>query len=152
MHVIISESALLIHELSCLVAPSKGVGGVNSFTGYMRDNNLDRNVNAMFLDHYPGMTESALARIIEQAKNRWPIIDGVVAHRVGKVVPGDLLVYVEVQTAHRQCAFDACNFIMDTLKTTAPFWKKELTNEGEFWVEQRDSDVIALDKWQQREN
>ena len=147
MRIIVSETPLNIGELSQRIKPRLETGGVASFTGYMRNNNVGRNVSGMFLDHYPEMTEAALQVITDDATKRWPLHNGLVAHRVGNVLPGDLLVYVETHAEHRQAAFDACNFIMDTLKTSAPFWKKETSDNNEHWVEQRDSDLSALKKW-----
>lgn len=148
MKIVISESALDTHQLSSLIEQNHSVGAVASFTGLMRDNNLGDSVAAMYLDHYPGMTESVLANIAGEAGKRWPIVAGLVAHRVGAVKAGEVLVYVEMHSAHRQDAFDACNYVMDILKTEAPFWKRETTEFGERWVDSRQSDHDALEKWQ----
>lgn len=148
MHILIADKDLHISTLCQFIKPSFESGGVASFTGYMRNVNAGQAVSGMFLDHYPDMTKAALESIANSAEQKWPLHNGLIAHRVGQVKPGDLLVYVEVHSSHRQEAFDACNYIMDTLKTSAPFWKKETSSTGEHWVEQRDSDLSALTKWQ----
>ncbi|WP_157378604.1 molybdopterin synthase catalytic subunit MoaE [Aliagarivorans taiwanensis] len=122
-------------------------GAVVTFTGLVRDLNLGTAVNALFIEHYPGMTERALSDIVEQAKQRWPINDVAVVHRVGRLEVNQQIVFVGVNSAHRQAAFDACEFIMDYLKTSAPFWKKELSDQGEQWLEQRESDRVASKRW-----
>ena len=149
MEIILSEKPLHLATLSQKLEPHATTGAVCSFTGYMRNHNEGQAVASMFLDYYPSMTEAVLQDVATEAKRRWPVQTGLIAHRVGTVKPTDLLVYVEVHCHHRQEAFDACNFIMDTLKTRAPFWKKEQLNGTERWVEQRDSDLAALDKWQE---
>ena len=122
-------------------------GAVASFIGQVRDLNDGSNVSSMTLEHYPGMTEKALAAIVEQAKQRWDIFDALVIHRVGTLQPTEQIVLVVVSGAHRGEAFAACEFIMDYLKTEAPFWKKEQTAEGERWVESRNSDDQARARW-----
>ena len=122
-------------------------GAVASFIGQVRDLNDGSNVSSMTLEHYPGMTEKALAAIVEQAKQRWDIFDALVIHRVGTLQPTEQIVLVVVSGAHRGEAFAACEFIMDYLKTEAPFWKKEQTAEGERWVESRGSDDQARARW-----
>ena len=122
-------------------------GAVASFIGQVRDLNDGSNVSSMTLEHYPGMTEKALAAIVEQARQRWDIYDALVIHRVGKLQPTEQIVLVVVSGAHRGEAFAACEFIMDYLKTEAPFWKKEQTPEGERWVESRNSDDQARARW-----
>jgi molybdopterin synthase catalytic subunit len=101
----------------------------------------------MTLEHYPGMTEKALAGIVEQAGQRWPLLGVEIVHRVGHLLPGEPIVFVGTASSHRQAAFDACNFIMDYLKTRAPFWKREDTPEGARWVDGRDSDQSAARRW-----
>jgi molybdopterin synthase catalytic subunit len=101
----------------------------------------------MFLEHYPGMTEKALGKIADEAQQRWPLLKIEVLHRIGALEPGEPIVFVGVASAHRQAAFEACDFVMDYLKTRAPFWKKENTSEGPRWVEGRDSDHAAADRW-----
>ena len=124
------------------------VGAVASFVGLVRDANEGAQVGAMTLEHYPGMTEKAIAAIVEEAKGRWEVLDCTVIHRVGELRPGDQIVLVAVASGHRGDAFAACEFIMDYLKTRAPFWKKEQTPEGARWVEARAGDERAAERWQ----
>ncbi len=123
------------------------VGAVAAFVGTMRDVNDGAAVAAMTLEHYPGMTEKALADIAEEAARRWPLRRVEIAHRVGPLAPTDVIVVVAVAAAHRGEAFAACEFVMDYLKTRAPFWKKERTADGERWVEARASDDEAAARW-----
>ena len=134
-------------ETNAMHAANVGVGAVVVFVGYVRDFNDGLDVAGMFLEHYPGMTEKALEKIVVEAGQRWPFLKGDVLHRVGALEPGEPIVFVGVASAHRQAAFDACNFIMDYLKTRAPFWKKEQTSEGERWVEGKQSDTDAAGRW-----
>lgn len=127
------------------------IGAVASFLGLVRDLNDGASVSAMTLEHYPGMTEKALEAIVAEAKQRWNIYDALVIHRVGPLKPCDQIVLVAVSSAHRGEAFAACEFIMDYLKTRAPFWKKEDTPDGGRWVDARDSDDSAAARWQQAE-
>lgn len=135
-------------EVSALHAANVGIGAVVGFVGYVRDFNEGREVSGMFLEHYPGMTEKALHKIIAEAEARWPLLRLEVLHRVGALEPGEPIVFVGVASAHRQAAFEACDFVMDYLKTRAPFWKKENTSEGTKWVEGRDSDHNAARRWE----
>jgi molybdopterin synthase catalytic subunit len=135
------------HELARLRAGDARVGAVVSFVGLVRDMNDGSQVAAMELEHYPGMTERALEDIVEQARARWPLYGALVIHRVGPLKPLDQIVLVAVAGAHRGEAFDACEFIIDYLKTDAPFWKKEDTPEGARWVDARISDDSAKAKW-----
>ena len=134
-------------ELAVLRAGDARVGAVASFVGVVRDLNDASRVSTLTLEHYPGMTEKALAQIIDDAKQRWDIVDALVIHRVGALKPRDQIVLVAVTGAHRGESFAACQFIMDYLKTRAPFWKKEQTPEGERWVEARASDEDAAARW-----
>jgi len=134
-------------EVNALHAANVGVGAVVSFVGYVRDFNDGREVAGMFLEHYPRMTEKALEKITTEARQRWPLLRLEVLHRVGALEPGEPIVFVGVASAHRQAAFEACDFVMDYLKTRAPFWKKETTSEGPRWVEGRDSDHAAAGRW-----
>jgi molybdopterin synthase catalytic subunit len=134
-------------EVAELRAGKPNVGAVVSFIGTVRDMNDGAGVSAMELEHYPGMTEKALEDIVAQAHARWSIIDALVIHRVGPLQPLDQIVLVAVTSAHRGEAFSACEFIMDYLKTQAPFWKKEQTPEGARWVDARVKDDHALAKW-----
>jgi molybdopterin synthase catalytic subunit len=122
-------------------------GAVAAFVGQVRDLNEGDAVSGMTLEHYPGMTEKALEGIVEQAKSRWDIFDALVIHRIGELKPLDQIVLVVVSGAHRGEAFAACEFIMDYLKTEAPFWKKEQTGRGDRWVEARTSDESAKQRW-----
>ncbi|WP_127957837.1 molybdopterin synthase catalytic subunit MoaE [Serratia microhaemolytica] len=122
-------------------------GAVVTFTGKVRNHNLGDGVSALTLEHYPGMTEKALAEIVDQARQRWPLQRISVIHRIGELFPGDEIVFVGVTAAHRSQAFAAAEFIMDYLKTRAPFWKREATEVGERWVEARDSDQQAANRW-----
>ena len=134
-------------ELDALTAGRADVGALASFVGLVRDANDGSPVKAMTLVHYPGMTEKALTDICEQAMSRWDLIDTLVIHRVGALKPGERIVLVGVSSAHRGEAFAACEFIMDYLKTRAPFWKREETPQGARWVEARDSDDAAAGRW-----
>jgi len=134
-------------ELNLLRKDLPGVGGINIFVGTVRDKHLGDEVQAMELEHYPGMTEKALEEIIEQAKSRWDVQNATIIHRVGKLMPMDQIVFVGVASAHRGDAYAACEFMMDYLKTSAPFWKKEYTSNGSRWVDARTSDDDRLKKW-----
>ena len=134
-------------EIAALRKGDARVGAVASFLGTVRDMNDGSQVKEMALEHYPGMTEKALEEIASQAKTRWDIYDTLVIHRIGPLLPEDQIVLVVVTSAHRGEAFAACEFIMDYLKTAAPFWKKENTAEGARWVDARVSDDIALERW-----
>ncbi len=134
-------------ELKSLRAGDTRIGAVATFVGTVRDLNDASQVSALTLEHYPGMTEKSLARIVDDARQRWDIYDALVVHRVGALQPGDQIVLVAVTSAHRGESFAACQFIMDYLKTRAPFWKKERTPEGERWVEARASDEDAAARW-----
>jgi molybdopterin synthase catalytic subunit len=135
-------------EVEALRAGRLDVGAVASFVGYARDVNDGSGVTAMTLEHYPGMTEKALAALADEAAARWTLIDATVIHRVGRLLPGDPIVLVAVASTHRGDAFAACEYLMDALKTRAPFWKKEETPAGERWVEARASDDAAAARWQ----
>ncbi|AKX45235.1 molybdenum cofactor biosynthesis protein MoaE [Thiopseudomonas alkaliphila] len=136
--------------LNQMQAKQLGIGAVASFVGYVRDYNQDAAVSELLLEHYPGMTEKALEKIVEQAEQRWPLLRVKVVHRVGLLGLGEPIVFVAVASAHRQAAFAACEFIMDYLKTRAPFWKKEHTEQGARWVDGRDSDQQAAARWTEK--
>ena len=123
------------------------VGGIALFVGTVRGLSSDNGVTAMTLEHYPGMTESELEGIEAEARARWPLKDVTIIHRVGRLLAGDQIVLVATASAHRQAAFDAAQFIMDFLKTDAPFWKAEERDGNTSWVNARDSDSAARDKW-----
>lgn len=131
-------------ELAKLERPERKAGAAVTFTDIVRS---DDGVTAMHLEHYPEMTEKSLAKIIEKARARWEIEDVVVIHRVGELKAGDRIVLTVVTSAHRREAFEASEFIMDWLKTEAPFWKKEMTAEGGRWVDARESDELAKSRW-----
>ena len=134
-------------EIMALRQGRPEVGAVASFVGVVRDLNQGDRVNTMALEHYPGMTEKALDAIVAEAKERWDIIDATVIHRIGDLRPLDQIVLVVVVGMHRGAAFAACEFIMDYLKTRAPFWKKEQTPQGERWVDAHESDDQAAERW-----
>ena len=134
-------------ELAALRAGDARVGAVASFIGTVRDVNEGAGVATMTLEHYPGMTEKALEEICAQARSRWDLCDILVIHRYGELKPLDQIVLVAVTSAHRGDAFAACEFVMDYLKTRAPFWKKEVTPQGARWVESRDADDAAAGRW-----
>jgi molybdopterin synthase catalytic subunit len=136
-------------EIAALRRGNPKVGAVASFIGVCRDANDGDAVSKMTLEHYPGMTEKALEKIVDEAKQRWNVMDVLVVHRVGELKPTDQIVLVVVTGAHRGEAFAACEFIMDYLKTRAPFWKKEQTPQGTRWVEARTSDDAAAGRWEQ---
>jgi len=142
-----TEDFDLSAEIAQLRMHTRKVGAVVTFIGTVRDLNEGEYVAEMELEHYPGMTEKALQDIIDQAKSRWNIFDALVIHRVGPLKPLDQIVLVAVTSAHRGEAFDACEFIIDYLKTQAPFWKKEQTPSGARWVDARVSDDEAMAKW-----
>lgn len=130
-------------EIAAMTAGTAEVGAVASFVGCVRGGE----VAAMTLEHYPGMTEKALAAIVEEARGRWPLLAVRVIHRIGRLLPGDRIVFVAVSSSHRQAAFAACEFIMDYLKTRAPFWKLEETPTDRRWVDARETDDEAALRW-----
>ena len=134
-------------EIAALTEGRRDVGAVATFVGCVRELNEGSSVHRMTLEHYPGMTERALEEICDEALTRWDLIDLRVVHRVGPLEPGDAIVLVAVSSAHRAEAFAACEFVMDYLKTRAPFWKKEETPEGSRWVEARSGDDEAAARW-----
>jgi molybdopterin synthase catalytic subunit len=131
------------------IAGNPKVGAVASFIGLVRDVNDGATVGTMTLEHYPGMTEKAIAAIVEEAKGRWEVLDCTVIHRYGELKPTDQIVLVVVASGHRGDAFAACEFLMDYLKTQAPFWKKEQTTEGARWVEAKATDDDAAERWKE---
>jgi molybdopterin synthase catalytic subunit len=137
----------LAAEVAALRAGDPGVGAVASFVGTVRDTNDGSAVSVLELEHYPGMTERAIESMIDEAQRRFDIRAARVVHRVGRMLPGDQIVLVAVTSAHRGQAFQACEFLMDYLKTQAPFWKKEATPAGERWVDARVADDAALARW-----
>ncbi len=142
-----SEAFELGAEVNAISQGRTDIGAIASFVGLARGMNEGSGVQAMTLEHYPGMTEKALAGLVEEARSRWALLDVTVIHRVGRLLPGEPIVLVAVASRHRGEAFAACEYLMDALKTRAPFWKKEETPEGERWVEARASDDVAAARW-----
>jgi molybdopterin synthase catalytic subunit len=134
-------------EVRAIARGNAKIGAVASFIGLVRDINDGASVGAMTLEHYPGMTEKALEKILAEARARWEILDCTIIHRYGELKPTDQIVLVVVASGHRGDAFAACEFLMDYLKTKAPFWKKEQTPGGGRWVESRESDDQAAERW-----
>ncbi|HEY3918726.1 MAG TPA: molybdenum cofactor biosynthesis protein MoaE [Stellaceae bacterium] len=135
------------HEIAALTRGRSDIGGVVSFIGLVREMAGAEKIKAMTLEHYPGMTERALEAIEAEAKQRWPLDAVLIVHRYGELKPGDRIVLVITASAHRDAAFDACRFLIDWLKTQAPFWKLEDTESGPRWVEAKDSDDQAAARW-----
>ncbi len=135
-------------ELAAFTAGRTDVGGTAVFLGRVRDRDGDLVIRAMTLEHYPGMTERMLERLEGEARRRWPLLDVLVIHRVGRMTPGEPIVLVATAAAHRRAAFEACEFLVDWLKTRAPFWKFEETPAGGRWVEARASDDEAAARWE----
>ena len=138
-------------ELAALTEDNPKVGGMTSFVGLVRDIAGDQTVSAMTLEHYPGMTEKMLERIEAEAHERWPLEASLIIHRYGRLEPGEQIVLVATASAHRQAAFESCHFLIDWLKTKAPFWKLEDTGDGSQWVDARDSDDEAAARWAKTE-
>ena len=134
-------------EIAALTEGNTSVGGLAMFVGLVRDLAGDSPISAMTLEHYPGMTEKRLAEIAAEAKARWPLEGVLIIHRYGRLEPGDRIVLVAATSAHRQAALDACAFLIDWLKTKAPFWKLEEGAAGAAWVDARESDDHAAEKW-----
>lgn len=137
----------LTQEIALLRKDEPQIGAVAIFIGTVRDLNEGSQVKAMTLEHYPGMTESSIREIVQEAQRRWPLFNARVIHRIGTLAPADEIVWVGVTSAHREAALAACAFIMDFLKSTAPFWKKEAIPQGERWVQAREKDEQALKRW-----
>ena len=138
-------------EISALTEGNHGIGGLCVFSGLVRDIHGDAAVSAMTLEHYPGMTEKMLEEIEAEAHKRWPLENSLIIHRYGRMEPGEQIVLVAAASAHREAAFEACHFLIDWLKTKAPFWKVEEDAAGsENWVEARDSDDAAADRWNKK--
>ena len=134
-------------EYDAMRSDNQEDGAIVFFTGLVRDFNQGNDVTGLFLEHYPAMTEKALGKIVEEAKERWPINRVRLIHRVGQLYLADQIVFVAVSSKHREAAFDACRFIMDYLNNRAPFWKKETTTQGDVWVEALEKDQTAMEKW-----
>ena len=138
-------------EIKKLTAGNSKIGGVASFIGFVRDESQGKAVTAMTLEHYPGMTEKKLEEIEAEANRRWPLAGSLIVHRYGKLAPGEAIVLVATASAHRQAAFESCQFLMDWLKTQAPFWKQEETATGKRWVEACDTDKAAAQNWEKKD-
>lgn len=150
MKITVQESDFNIaDEISALTRGKTDVGAIVSFTGLVRDFHGDKTIRKMTLEHFPGMAEKQLAHICATAEKRWPLMGGRVIHRFGPLIPGDQIVLVITLSAHREAAFEAAEFIMDWLKTDAPFWKKEETATANQWVEAKDADSEKTKKWQE---
>lgn len=134
-------------EMQAVSAVSAATGAVVTFSGHVRADEPGAPVSALYLEHYPAMTESALLAIEGEACQRWPVIAARLVHRVGELAPGELIVFVAVASRHRQDAFLAASYIMDQLKTRAPFWKRETRNGQTHWVEAKDSDAASAERW-----
>ena len=135
-----------LSETAAFAAGQSGMGAVVTFTGIVRDL-AQGGLEAMEIEHYPGMTESAMTAIAREARERWSLGDVLVIHRYGRMVPGEMIMMVATCAPHRRDAFEAAEFLMDYLKSRAPFWKKERTRDGTGWVAARDEDESALDRW-----
>ena len=147
MTIIIQEDSFSISKLILELSEKDNVGAVVSFSGYVREFSKEKQLKYMELEHYPGMTEKALESIVQKAKSHWGIEQTIIIHRVGKLLPKDVIVGVIVSSRHRSNAFKACEFIIDFLKTDAPFWKKEISDKGELWVTERQEDIIKKTNW-----
>ena len=137
----------LIEKLMDLSEREGEVGAITTFIGRVRGKEETRQVDELFLEHYPTMTEKKITEIVCNACNKFSINGCIVVHRIGKLVPGELIVFVGVTSRHRRDAFEACAYVMDFLKTEAPFWKKEKGSKGEKWISSRDTDYLARDSW-----
>ena len=134
-------------EIAALTRGRTDAGAVVSFAGLVRDDADGDRLISMTLEHFPGMTERELARVEDEARVRWPLLDVAIVHRIGELLPGDRIVLVVTMAQHRAAAFEAASFLMDYLKTRAPFWKRELRASGERWIDARDSDDDAAARW-----
>jgi molybdopterin synthase catalytic subunit len=149
--VVIQESDFDIGaESKKLASLTNLVGAISTFTGYVRNLNDDESVSSLFLEHYPGMTENQISEIINIAAKQWQILGATVIHRVGNLEPGEQIVFVAVASQHRGDAFDACEYIIDFLKTKAAFWKREDIPDGSRWLETRESDIDTAAKWESK--
>lgn len=134
-------------EISRMTAGNTEIGGLASFVGLVRDYAGDEKISSMTLEHYPGMTEKQLAKLEAEARERWDLQDVLIVHRYGRLNPGDRIVLVVTASAHREASLESCQFLIDWLKTKAPFWKLEDRESGAQWVESRAEDSVAADKW-----
>lgn len=134
-------------EISRMTAGNTEIGGLASFVGLVRDYAGDEKISSMTLEHYPGMTEKQLAKLEAEARDRWELQDVLIVHRYGTLNPGDRIVLVVTASAHREASLESCQFLIDWLKTKAPFWKLEDRESGAQWVESRNEDSVSADKW-----
>jgi molybdopterin synthase catalytic subunit len=149
-NILITEAPFdVAREYQQLQSAALNVGAVTIFVGTVRDINDAADVSGLYLEHYPGMTEKEIEKIMLEAESRWSVIEATVIHRIGSLVPGDEIVFVGVASEHRGDAFNACEFLIDFLKTRATFWKKEQTQEGARWLTTRQSDIDAAENWDQ---
>ncbi|MBD1389597.1 molybdopterin synthase catalytic subunit MoaE [Neiella sp. HB171785] len=147
MRLAVNEHWIDVAEHLSWLSADHNAGAVVNFIGQVRQQNLNEEVTGLVLEHYPAMTEKSLTGLIEQAAARWPLLRISVFHRVGALVPGDPIVFVGVSSAHRDAAFEGARFLMDKLKTQAPFWKKETTKDGDRWLDARACDTDAAASW-----
>jgi len=141
------EDFSIQEETDWLRTQGGDAGAVVTFTGLVRGDENGRGIRALFLEHYAGMTESSLRAIVDEAAGRWPLLGVVIIHRIGELLPGAHIVFVGVSSAHRAASFSACDFLMDYLKTRAPFWKKCLFDDSSHWVTAKESDAEASKRW-----
>ncbi len=147
MRIVVQEAGFDAgQELTRFSAADPGIGAIVSFTGVVRDT-AEGTLDVMQIEHYPGMTEAALTKIAQEAMTRWALGDILVIHRFGRLAPGDQIMMVATTSAHRKDAFEAAEYLMDYLKSRAPFWKKEILRDGAHWVAARDEDEDALGRW-----
>ena len=146
----ISNEINLLKNISDTKNDSNSIGAIATFIGSVRSMNDGDKVISMFIEHYPEMTEACISRILISSNQKWPILSARVVHRVGVLTPGENIVFVGVSSSHRKASFESCEFIMDYLKTQAPFWKKEETTEGSRWVQARVQDELILKDWENR--
>ena len=142
-----SEDFDIGDEIAIISNQNQNIGGICSFTGLVREFDLNNKIQTMTLEHYPGMTEKQLDKIEKEANNRWELSDSLIIHRYGRLKPKDKIVLVITASIHRKAAFESCEFLMDWLKTKAPFWKMEETDSGSYWVAAKSSDDLEVEKW-----
>ena len=151
MAIIVQEDSFSISKICAELSDKDNVGAVVSFSGYVREFSKDKQLKYLEIEHYPGMTEKALEEIEKKAMKNWDVIDIRIVHRVGRLLPKDLIVGVIVSSIHRSNAFKACEFVIDFLKTDAPFWKKEISEDKENWVVERREDIIKKTNWNKKD-
>ena len=144
----VNKEINLLRNISDKKNNFNGIGAIATFIGSVRNTNQGDKILSMFIEHYPDMTEDCINKILRSSNQKWPIFSARVVHRIGLLTPGENIVFVGVTSSHRKAAFDSCEYIMDYLKTRAPFWKKEETTDGARWVEARDQDEAILKDWE----